>query len=528
MARFRLSLPGRATAARVAATCIGYLALVGFHWGMSSWVWDWKRMMVRVLSDSAFSLLLVWAGLRLPAWVGERKLDEYLTGTESSERSLRHRFLAPIGWALGWVKETGMPVYDEQGYYAGFLPQDARRPHTAFRSPLYWVSPYRYQMMVKHLPVAVAHCRLTEKISLPENGTGASGRDFVVLEANAAFHKLYPVEPDLFETSASRRWPQLLSNHPGFFEKLLHLKKGEPCHYSAWFPTLGFYLDLRAVYLGDENFMIIVRDVTDTKAYRSEVLRLYEQMNNRMTQRENSHRAFLDSTDRYVGHASEALYNPYDQLMELFSEEKMPSEIWLRARAVFEQLQFTMDKLRRFAQVSSLNFEPKLVDIAAEVNTLFDDVFNTYQGIKFKKGPLPSTTASPEVVRALLRYMVETLSRFVARPTGSVVEVGVRNDDLDMVYYTSVTNCQAIGLGPSSTTGLMFTDVAVSLQFGLCQRLVYLHGGEIHVVRRTPDSLEIQATLGSHLGIMTPVTVGRPEDFFDDENDDDDDVTHAA
>ncbi|MBK3780318.1 hypothetical protein G3A43_08610 [Paraburkholderia aspalathi] len=479
-------------------------------------------MCARVMTDSAFSLLLIWAGLRLPAWVGERQLDQILVN-ETTTRGRWVRAFAPIGRALGWVKESGFPVFDEQGYYAGYLPKDARRPHTAFRSPLYWESPYRYRLMMEHMPVAVMHCRLTEHIPIERNRTTSQGRDFVVVESNVVAQQMFRGDESAAGMTVGQRWPQLLRNHPVFFEKLAHLKKGEPCTYTSWFPTLGMSLELRAVYLGEENFMIIARDVTDMKAYRSEVLRLYEQMNGRLAQRELSHRGFLDASDRFVAHASEGLYSPYDALMDIFAEEKMPADLWLRARPVFEQLQYTMDRLRRFAQVSSLDFTPQLVDTAQVVNELLSDIYNVDKGIAYTKGPLPGTTAAPQVVRTLLRNMLEVMSRFTPRVTGSVIETGVRNDNLDMVYYVNVAGCRPLDLASSPVSGLMFTEGAAALQFGICQRLAYLHGGEVRLVRPGPDVLEIQATLGTQMSITTPMAFPQPR--FDETDEQD---SHAA
>jgi hypothetical protein len=126
------------------------------------------------------------------------------------------------------------------------------------------------------------------------------------------------------------------------------------------------------------------------------------------------------------------------------------------------------------------------------------------------------------VLRSLLRGMLELMSRFTPQISGTVIETGVRSDNLDSVYYVNVTGCTSVELASSDSSGLMFTEGAAALQFGICQRLAYLHGGDIQLLRLAPDVLEIQATLGTHMSV-TAMPVPPPRFDEEDQND-----SHAA
>lgn len=448
----------------------------------------WLYVGLHGVLDCVLALFVAWTVLRVPTWLAERRLA---TLAKQAKPTAFQR-------ALERIEPSGIPVFDEQGYYAGFLPKSVVRSRTAFRSPLYWQSPYRFRMMLEHLPIGHAHCRLTT--TLPE------GRDFVLLDANTATEMAFGEFPAPSETPASERWPALYRNHPEFFSKLARLRQTRTCTYTNWFPTIGKWLELRAVYLGDDHFSATIRDVTDDQTYRDEVLRLYEQLARLESELEAQRNVLTETTDDFVHQAAETLYAPYDTVDALVADTRLTPEVRKDVETAHAQLQFALDSLRQFAQVTALDFTPSLVNTAHIFGGLVEGLAHDFPHVTFRRGPAPLATAAEQALQTLMRKLLQLFCEHVAAQAGTTLEVGVRNERLSTVYYVYATRTDALELLPYPAGGLTFPGGPAALQLNVCRRLAYWHGGGLQLVRRGDFELEAAVTLGTPLA--SPMTDG--------------------
>lgn len=441
--------------------------------------------------DCALALIVAWTALRMPTWMAERRL------------AMRVKQAEPTAFqrALERFEPTGIPVFDEQGYYAGFLPKSVVRSRTAFRSPLYWQSPYRFRMMLEHLPIGHAHCRLTA--TLPE------GRDFVMVDANSACEVLFGDYPAPSDKPASERWPAFHRNHPEFFAKLARLKQTGTCTYTSWFPTIGKSLELRAVYLGDDHFSATIRDVTDDQTYRDEVLRLHEQLARLEGELEAQRNVLTETTDDFVHQAAETLYAPYDAVDALVADKRLAPDVRKDMEQAHAQLQLTLDNLRQFAQVTALDFTPSLVNTSHVFGGLVEGFAPDFPHVTFRRGPAPQTTAAEQALHTLMRKLLQLFCEHVAARTGTVLEVGVRNERLSTVYYVHASRTDVLELVPYPAGGLTFPGGPAALQLNVCRRLAYWHGGSLQLVRRGDFELEAAVTLGTPLALPAAEGTGR-------------------
>jgi len=480
---------------RAALYCVGY--------GFVELVLRWVPVpagfveLWHIALDSIVAAGFVWLAFRVPAWFSEKELD---LPAGIRPHTFTERIVAGARSMLRRWRSHTIPVYDGEGYYVGALPKSVVRPRQLLRAALFWQSPYRYRLMLEHLPIGQAHCKLAEMLT--------TGRDFVVLDANSACLQAFDGWPSPLGGRASERWPMLLRDHPAFFEQLATMAPdGTPIVYGAWFASLGKSLELRAVNMGDDHFSLTVTDVTDDRQYRAEVLRLHEQMSNRMAALDENVYALSQTTDSFVQRAVENLHETLEAFDVVTADPDISDDASHTAAHGMARVQQTVHAMVRFSQVTALDYTPALVPTDTVIGELLALSAERYPHIEFRKGPLPQTTASAPVLEAVMRGLMETVCTYAAQDAGTTVEVGVRSEMLDTVYYVSARDVQPMELVPAEADDMTFPEVAAALQLTVCRRLAQFHGGSMRLEQHGYN-LEFTLTLGSPLkrwGSDTPL-----------------------
>jgi hypothetical protein len=338
-------------------------------------------------------------------------------------------------------------------------------------SQLRWDSPDLHRLILARMPVGYAHVRL--------EGIVGDGRDFVVVECNAQFHDIFHGWTTV-ELTAAQRWPGMLKPHQDLFAALGAVTPDTPQSYTGWFAEQGRSIEFQMTSLKEDHVLVTMRDVSDEQLYREEVMRMHEQHIKVMEARDTREVALTTISDNFVRYSTEVLYGPYDVLEQFVSFEGIPEdrrEDGLRALA---ELQTIIQYSIKFSGVASVDYQPSLVNM----QRIFDDLFRKQQrtnpGNPLKSGPLPSTTAAPDVARALLSELLDLANRYLVKP-GSELRMGVRTENLESVYYLLVSHAAHLELVPGRAGGVTFPDGPPAIHLMVCHRLAASHGGRLQV-----------------------------------------------
>ncbi|WP_181376268.1 PAS domain-containing sensor histidine kinase [Novimethylophilus kurashikiensis] len=358
----------------------------------------------------------------------------------------------------------------------------------------------RYLSLFEHMMAAVAYC---QAISL-EDGSP----DLIVLESNNHFETVSGLNP-MYITAQKLRdvMPDLYRTNKELFERCASAaNSGVSSRFEAWVPSLSRWLEFSVCGLEKGFFVMLFDDITERKRNETEVLRLNDQLNQRVSTQKKRLSDAVGDLETFVYSVSTLLQESLETLVQLLQnmrEEDTPPP----AKNVGEMMDVAsrMERLLEGAVSylcgTSMPFEPEFLSMSDILAPVVLGLHQRYPKVTFTTKPMPRMIGSALILRTIYNALLDNAVHFASIDNENpIVEIGAEQLEMETVFYVKDN-------GPGFDTEMhddmfrpYFNQASAhqgrGIGLALAKRMVERHGGRMWAETIVPGGSVFYFTLG--------------------------------
>jgi len=221
---------------------------------------------------------------------------------------------------------------------------------------------------------------------------------------------------------------------------------GEPAHFQEHFAPLGRDFDITAVRQSEGRFATLFEDVTERKRAEAEILRLNEELEERVATRTAQLEAANKELEAFVYSAAHDLRAPLraiDGFSLMVAEDagaKLSAEDHehlQRVRAAAQRMAVLIDGMLGLARATRQEMLIEEVDVSALAAELLAELAEAEPGRAVETVVAPGLRAQADVVllRAVLANLLANAWKFTSKHESACIEVGLTDAGGEQAFF---------------------------------------------------------------------------------------------
>lgn len=343
-------------------------------------------------------------------------------------------------------------------------------------------------------------------------GSDQGPPDLRLIEVNSRMEELLGRSmQSLTDRPLRQVFPDLPETNPELFERVARIAThgGTSDRFQCWLPQTNRWMEFCVFEGGADSYIITADDVTEHRRYEDEILRLNDQLRQRLGEQGQILEDAVQDMETFIYTVSLRLFDALAVVKTDLSHcwAVAPTDVEFRKEIArtLRSTRYMKDLLEgavAYLCASTLPVDTELVDVRGIITRLCADSAIRHPKITFNIQALPQVTGVPLIIHTIFHNLLENACKFSACSPSPEIEVGVLQSRNTTFYIKD----NGIGFPPAAVARLFQPyevihgeDEGAGAGIGLAmtRRLVQRHGGTIWAEAEEGRGATFFITLGT-------------------------------